>query len=99
MCAQSSPVLCTEYSGNAILGGFIGSTVATWLAIRPWPFILLFLVLYPCTIGVFHVFPSYGCVSGEHFSMSYGMTWGIVRYGCRGTRPGVMVTFSFSFTL
>ena len=80
-------------------GGFCDWTVATWLAIRSWPYILLALVLYLCTSGMLHVIPSYGCVSGESAYMSSGMTWGLVLYGCRGARPGVILTFYFPLTL
>ena len=49
VCAQYSPGFWTEYVCTALLGGFIGWTVAMWLAIMLWPCILLDLVLYPCT--------------------------------------------------
>ena len=78
VCSQYSPGFWTEYSGTAMLGGFSGCTVATWLTIRLCPCILLALVLYLCTSGMLHVLPSYGCVSGEHEYMSSGITWGLV---------------------
>ena len=59
-----------------MLGGLSGWTVAVWFAIWSWTCILLDLVLYLCTSGMLHDFPSYVCVSGERSSVSYGMTWG-----------------------
>ena len=56
VCAQYSPIFWTEYVGTAMLGGFSGWTVAMWLAIRAWPCIILALVLYLCTSGMFHDF-------------------------------------------
>ena len=91
LCAQYSPFFKTEYVGNAMLGGFSGCNVAMGLAIRSWPCILIALVLYMCTSGMVHDFPSYGCVSGERASGSSGMAWGFVIVGFFGARPGVMV--------
>ena len=78
VCAHSSPVLLIEYAGIAISGVLSGWTVATWLAIRSWSCILLALVLYMCTGGMLHIFPLYGCVSGDRASVSSRMTWGLV---------------------
>ena len=78
VCAQSSPIFWTEYVDTSVLGGFIGWNVAMWLDIRPWPCILLALVLYLCTIGMLHDLLLYGCVSGECASVSSGMKWGFV---------------------
>ena len=99
MCDQYSPVLWNEYAGTAVGGVFFGWTIATWLAIRSWPCIIIALVLYICTSVMFYVLPSYGCISGEHASVSSGMTWGLVWSGCPRARPGVMVTFYFPLTL
>ena len=44
-------------------------------------------------------FPSYGCVSGVYDSVSSGMMWGLVWVGFFVARPGVIVTWSFTFTL
>ena len=89
----------TYFLNYTALGGFIGCTVAMWLAIRLWPCIIIALVLYLCTSGMLHDFPSYGWVSGEHASVSSGMEWDFFRVGFCGTRPGVMVTWSFTFSL
>ena len=99
VCAQSSPILWTEYISTAMLVGFIVWTVAMWLAIRSWPCILLDLLLYLCISAMLHVFPSYGCVIVEIASVSSGMTRGPVWYFCHGACPGVVVNFSFTFTL
>ena len=99
VCAQSSPVLWNEYVGTAMLGGFSGWNVAMWLAIRSWTCVILALVFYLCTSGMLYVFPLYGFVTGERAPLSSGILWGLVWDGFRGAYPGVMVTFSFSFTL
>ena len=82
-----------------MLGVFSGWTVSMWLVIRSWTCIILALVLYLYNSGVFHDFPSYGCVSGECASVSSGTTWDFFWVGFRGACPGVMVTWCFSFTL
>ena len=92
VCDQYSPVFWTEYVGTAMLDIFSGWTVDMWLAIRPWPCILLALVLYMCNSGMLHEFPYYGCVSGERVSVSYEMTWVFVLVVLRGARHGIMVT-------
>ena len=58
--AQYYPIICTVYAGTDVRGGLGGGIVATWLAIRFWPLIRFYLVLYLCTIWTLHVIPSYG---------------------------------------
>ena len=78
VCAQSYPAFWAEYIWNALLAWLSGWTVAMWLAIRSWTFILLALVLYLCNGVILPDFSSYGFVSGAGASVSSGMTWGLV---------------------
>ena len=57
VCAKSYPVLCTMYLGNDVGGCLCGGIVATWLAMRLWPFSCLELVLYLCTSGTLQLLP------------------------------------------
>ena len=96
MCAQSSPVLCTVYSGNDV-GGCLGSgIVATWLSMILWPFSHIPLVLFMWNIGTLNVIPSYGCNSFACTSVLSGMTWISVWGGCLFARPGFILILDFS---
>ena len=57
VCAHSSPVLCTVYASNDVVGCLGVVIVATLLGMRFWPFSRLALVLYLCTIVTLHVIP------------------------------------------